>query len=58
MVQDGIYEVKRELAMREKVYPGLIRNGLLTEVMAAKHIRSMTAVLHFLEKCLREHTSR
>lgn len=37
-------ECKREVAMRRKVYPGLIARGKLTERMAAEQIAIMEAI--------------
>jgi hypothetical protein len=42
---DEIAAVKREIAMRERVYPGWIQRGKMTEVKAAREIRVMRAVL-------------
>ena len=46
---DQIAEVKRELAMRENVYPKLIDSGRLTPAAAHRHLANMRAVLATLE---------
>jgi hypothetical protein len=38
-------EVRRELALREKVYPRWIENGRLSAAMAKRQIETMQAVL-------------
>jgi hypothetical protein len=45
---DMIAEVKRELAMRERVYPGWIANGRLKQATADRDMRRMRAVLELL----------
>ena len=43
-------EVQREIAMRKKVYPGLIAKGKMTEADAAHRIEAMEAVLQTLQE--------
>jgi hypothetical protein len=50
-ITDGIAEIKRELAMRERVYPQLIGRGTLDTHSAAKQNRDLTGTLRFLEFC-------
>ncbi len=52
-LQDGIAECKRELHMRERVYPNLIGRGQLTEADANKHNKDLQGTLRFLEFCLK-----
>lgn len=43
-------EVQREIAMRKKVYPGLVAKGKMTEADAAHRIEVMEAVLQTLQE--------
>lgn len=43
-------EVRREIAMRKKVYPGLVAKGKMTEADAAHRIEVMEAVLKTLKE--------
>ena len=43
-------EVQREIAMRKKVYPGLVAKGKMTETEAAQRIAVMEAVLQTLQE--------
>lgn len=43
-------EVQREIAMRKKVYPGLVAKGKMTEADAAHRIAVMEAVLQTLQE--------
>jgi hypothetical protein len=43
-----IAEVEYELAMRAKVYPGLVRSGRLRQSEADLHVARLTAVLRTL----------
>lgn len=52
-LSDGISEVKRELMLREQVYPRRIATKAMTEGEAAHHMREMRGVLRFLEFCLK-----
>jgi len=45
---EQIAEVKRELAMREKVYPSQVRMHRMTQATATKQVRTMRAVLNTL----------
>lgn len=44
-----IGEVKREIALRRSVYPGLVSRGKMRQAEADLHIAYMTAVLDTLE---------
>lgn len=44
-LSDQIACIKREIAMRERVYPGWIERGRMKPVQAALEIRRMRAVL-------------
>ena len=52
-LQDGISEIKRELMMRERVYPRLIARGQIEQPEADKRNRDMMGTLRFLEFCLK-----
>lgn len=39
---------ERELRMRRKVYPGLLRSGRLTAIEADHELRAMAAIVAFL----------
>lgn len=43
-------EVQREIAMRKKVYPGLVAKGKMTEADAAHRIEVMESVLQTLQE--------
>ena len=45
---DQIKEAKRELAMRERLYPGWIAKGTLKQADADRQLERMRAVLHTL----------
>jgi len=49
-----IEEVKREIALREKVYPNMVRKGQMRESIANYHLDRMRAVLTTLEKLAAE----
>jgi hypothetical protein len=45
-----IEEVRRELQLREKVYPNMVRKGQMRPSIADYHMDRMRAVLRTLEK--------
>jgi hypothetical protein len=45
-----INEVTGELIRRKTAFPNLVRDGRMSAVSAARHIRNMEAVLATLEK--------
>lgn len=45
-----IAEVKRELALRERVYPGFVARQKMTQEAANEHMARMKAALHTLLK--------
>ncbi len=47
-ISEQIAEVKRELALRERVYPSFIARGKMDQPEADKHMERMTAALHTL----------
>jgi hypothetical protein len=47
--QDQINEVKREIAIRQRVYPRWVADGKLTQAKADRQIEVMQAVLATLE---------
>jgi hypothetical protein len=49
-----IEEVKRELAMRSRVYPGFVGKGKMRASEADFHMDRMRAVLHTLERLVAE----
>ncbi|HEV7457301.1 MAG TPA: hypothetical protein VGN96_11030 [Roseococcus sp.] len=49
-LDDQIAEVKREVAMRERVYDGWVLNGRMRLEDSQRQIRRMRAVLATLEK--------
>lgn len=49
-IQEQILSVRREIAMREKVYPRWVASGKMKQHMAEREIRNMQAVLQTLEK--------
>jgi len=51
-----IEEVKREIALREKVYPNMVRKQQMRESVADYHLDRMRAVLTTLEKLAAEVT--
>jgi hypothetical protein len=54
-LQDQIAEVRREVAMRQKVYVRLVYFGKMTDEEAATRAQNMAAVLRTLET-LRDQT--
>lgn len=48
-IQEQIAEVKRELSLRERVYPRLIANKKITEQIAERNTARLTAALRTLE---------
>lgn len=53
-IEHQIAEVKREIALREQVYPGLIKSGKLKQSAADLHMDRIRAVLATLEY-MRQH---
>lgn len=49
---EQIAEVRREIAMRERNYPGFVRRGLVTQARADQQLLLMRAVLTTLELLL------
>jgi len=49
-LQEQIAEVRREIAMREAVYPGLVERKKLTQARADKQLAVMRAVLEQLQQ--------
>ncbi len=47
---EQIMEVKRELAMRERLYPYLVQNDRLNQPEATKRLERMRAVLQTLKE--------
>ena len=52
-----IEEVKRELAMRSRVYPGFVGKGKMRASEADFHMDRMRAVLQTLERLVAEEAS-
>ena len=52
-LDDQIRCIKRELALRRRVYPRLLQQGTLTQDQAAHEIRTMDAVLATLQALAR-----
>ena len=52
-----IEEVKRELVMRSRVYPGFVMRGKMRASEADYHMDRMRAVLHTLERLVTEEAS-
>jgi hypothetical protein len=50
-----IEEVKREIAMRKRVYPSFVIRHKMTQTKAEFHISRMEAVLDTLERLAGEH---
>ena len=48
-IQEQIAEVKRELSLRERVYPRLIAGGKITAQIAERNTARLIAVLRTLE---------
>ena len=48
-LQAQIAEVRRELDMRERNYPGFVRRGLVTQANADLQMTTMRAVLNSLQ---------
>lgn len=48
-IEDQIAEVRREIAMRERVYPNFILKGRLTREGAKRQLDRLKAVLATLE---------
>ena len=49
-IEDQITCVKREISLRNKLYPGWVEHGKLAHSEALKEIRTMKAVLGSLER--------
>lgn len=49
-IDEQIYEVERELTMRERVYPHWIASGKLREDTADEQVNRMKAALETLRK--------
>ena len=49
-LEDQIKEVQRELAQRERLYPGWVLQQKLTEGQAAYRLAALRAVLQTLEE--------
>ena len=49
-ITDAIKELKREIALRERVYPKWIASGRLNKELAEKQMARMKAALQFLEE--------
>jgi hypothetical protein len=47
---DHITEVRREIALRERVYPGWVQRGRLTEGQATYALEAMREVRRTLER--------
>ena len=45
---DQVACVRREIAMRERAYPGFVRSGRLTQEKADRELATMRAVLETL----------
>jgi len=48
---DGVAECRRELHLRQRVYPTFIARGQLTQHDADKQNRAMQGTVRFLEFC-------
>jgi hypothetical protein len=48
---DGVAECKRELKLRERVYPAFIERKSLDPHSAAKQVKALQGTLRFLEFC-------
>lgn len=51
-ITDQVACIRRELALRERVYPGLVQRGRMRHEGAQLELRRMKAVLATLEACL------
>ncbi len=49
-IQQQVDCVRRELKMRERVYPRWIASGKMTQTLAARELEAMRAVLETLQK--------
>ena len=49
-LQDQIKEARREIALRERAYPGWVQRGRLSEGQAADALAVMKEVLRTLER--------
>ena len=49
-IEDAILEIKRELKVREQVYPRLIQGGQLHRYQANKHYLALKFALELLEE--------
>lgn len=49
-IEDAIKELKRELNMRERVYPNLIQKGKLNKHQAKKNYLALKFALELLEE--------
>ena len=47
-IDDQIKCAERELDMRQRVYPNLVRNGKITEATAEKEVTAMFAIIDTL----------
>jgi len=47
--KDVIVELKRELLMREKLYPGWVRDGKLSQKTADRRILAMVRAIELIE---------
>lgn len=47
-LSEQIAEVKRELALRERVYPGFVKSGRMKQAEADQHYARMKAALYTL----------
>jgi hypothetical protein len=50
-IAEGITEIKRELAMRARVYPHRVTTGAMDKHEADRQVRRLEGTLRFLEWC-------
>jgi hypothetical protein len=49
-LEEQIAEVRRELELRRKCYPGWVRKGTLTQAAATRQLHLMAEVLNTLQR--------
>jgi len=50
-LSDGIAEVKREIGLRQRVYPQFVARQSMSQHEADAHMKAMEGVLKFLQFC-------
>lgn len=49
-IQQKLNELRREMALRRNVYPGMIRSGRMTQTHADRHMAVLAAIIADYEK--------